>query len=42
MPGNASRYTRRATGFNGVWVNGVRVLQDDEYMELRPGCGQLV
>ena len=42
MPGNASRYTRRATGFNGVWVNGVRVLQDDEYTELRPGCGQLV
>ena len=42
MPGNASRYTRRATGFSGVWVNGVRVLQDDEYTELRPGCGQLV
>ena len=42
MPGGAQRYTRRAKGFVGVFVNGVRVVEQDEYLPLQPGCGQLV
>jgi N-acyl-D-amino-acid deacylase len=42
MPGNAMRYTRKATGFEGVWVNGTRVLEKDSYLPLQPGCGMIV
>ena len=42
MPGNARRYTRKATGFEGVWVNGTKVLEHDAYLPLQPGCGQIV
>ena len=42
MPGGARRYTREARGFDGVWVNGCKVLEDDAYTPLHAGCGRVI
>ena len=42
MPGGARRYTREARGFDAVWVNGCKVLEEDAYTPLHAGCGRVI
>ena len=41
MPARGSRYVRGAKGFEAVFVNGVMVVERNEYTDAGP-CGQIV
>ena len=41
MPAHGSRYVRGAKGFDAVFVNGVMVVERNEYTDAGP-CGQIV
>ena len=41
MPAHGSRYVRGAKGFDAVFVNGVMVVERNEYTDTGP-CGQIV
>ena len=41
MPARGSRYVRGAKGFEAVFVNGVMVVERNEYTDAGP-CGQVV
>lgn len=42
LPGGGSRMIRTATGVHGVWVNGVKVHDGHNYVDLSQGPGQVL
>lgn len=42
LPGGGSRMIRQPEGVKGVWVNGVKVFDGEEYVKLEKGPGQVL